>query len=170
MDSSFLGECSLWNSPASPCDAQNWDSDSAKHWTTLSDATLDTYKNDMTRFLVCVLRSVDGHVSGYRIPLTETQSGLVKRFWDLLSKGVDMNDHVHDLFFSLMAPLQNSQDNDQWTCPLTCFLACDSVLLDGRMRTAVQFTGPLAHWKYLIHSTCMYEAKKRQGKYPTLKL
>lgn len=115
----------------------------------------------MTRYVVVALRAMHGHESGYDIPLTGLSRGHGEQLLRDLGDDTVSDDAIHEFFFSLVGPLSHSTMPDQWSCPVTSYIALVSVREDGSLVSAEQSTGRLAQFKYFIRSSVLFEADRK---------
>ncbi|KAH9918818.1 hypothetical protein B0H21DRAFT_682125, partial [Amylocystis lapponica] len=139
--------------------------------------TLTAYAGVVTCFLAAVLRSIRGHVSGFKFPLSEQQQ---KYGHDLYTKlqaqqnnlrrsGQQKDDNLfqplHTFIYSLIGVPAKGSDSDQWCCPLMCWLAVSSVQPEGRFIAVQHYTPVLAKWEYLMRTMHLHEAVLHSNEY-----
>ncbi len=78
----------------------------------------------------------------------------------------NLNDDLHNFLYSLIGELAEDVDQDQWKCPLTCWLAVSSVRLDGKFDEPKDYTPKLAWWTYHLRCLHLFEALRHVNQYP----
>lgn len=115
-----------------------------------------------------MLRSMNGHPSGYPIPLTLDQRRMGTKLLNALNGGGDGLPQLHEFYLSLLAPAVESHEWTQFDCPVHCYLAVTSLREDGAMVEPAHLTQRFAIIKYLARGSCLYEAYARRGEHSSL--
>lgn len=131
----------------------------------------DTHKNytlPLVKFLAAVCRSQNGHASGYRLYLTDTQKQLVAKLCDELYDGSSVSQAtLHACIYGLIGEPNPGIQANQWKCPVTAWLAISSVQEDGTFVHARHYTPILAQWAYIMRCVHLRQALLRQHEYDT---
>jgi hypothetical protein len=118
-------------------------------------------------FLRVVVKSSQGHSSGFKIPLSPLQEHLVTRLLEsLLGSRESVSAHLHELWWELIRTQDADLESTIHNCPFLAWWAVHALKKDGTFISADPFAQLLAKVKYLIKSVSMVEASKRQSSHP----
>lgn len=130
------------------------------------DGSRGSYLREMSSFLACIFRTLL-HQSQYQFPLSDKQKADAATLWESLkTPNLDVSlPLLHRWLYSLIAEPTPGMENNQWLCPLTCWLALSSIRSDGKFREPNNYTGPLAIWTYHLRHIHLQEAYLHIDKY-----
>jgi hypothetical protein len=84
----------------------------------------------------------------------------------LLSSQESVSDELHELLWELVHAKDGDQQSSIYTAPILSWFAIHALRADGTFMSAESFAQLLAKVKYLIKSTGMIEAHRRQSNHP----
>jgi hypothetical protein len=130
---------------------------SGKAFTVLED---DHVLQDYCRQLIGLLTYLDHskkNPSHPPLPLTDEQKCMVNQFFQCLEKNTKDMDLLHQLFYTLSAPPDESQPIDKWNDVLLCYLAISHACVDGTVKPVSLGIKDFSMWEYLTQSGELYE-------------
>ena len=110
--------------------------------------------------MVATLRTMDGHASEYRIPLTDEQQVGAKQLQNSLRRNKDIKATLHYFLYIMTASSSVKSFHDMWDCPWACYMAAWAAKPDGNFVAAEEYTRILAKWKYIIRNCAMIESSR----------
>jgi hypothetical protein len=118
-------------------------------------------------FLRVLLRSSQGHDSGYLIPLTPDQQRMsVHLFEELLGNTSTVGDALHELLWDIIQVRKSGSESTIYTCPVQAWLALHALKPDGTFISSDSLAQLLAKMKYFVKNISMIEVNRRQLDHP----
>ena len=148
-----------------PTDRKHRD-DSYWNWVETDEAE-DAYTRTLTSFIAACTRSQNRGDDRCRLPLNVHQLGLIATLSDTLqSCQYPLKDHEleslvtqqQELFFSLVTNTNSTAADNQFACPVQCFIAAGSYNGDDTFKAPHSMTSILAQWQFLLRATGLYGA------------
>jgi hypothetical protein len=126
-----------------------------------------TYAAAIEKFFLVTLRCLNGHESGYKIPLTTMQKEAASLlFQSLLSPENDALNCLHRFSWTLLGPQPDTAEVTNWSCPLLCYFSAFALQKDGNFMSPDEYSGLGAKFKYFCHNTAIVEADLRSLSHP----
>jgi hypothetical protein len=131
----------------------------------MTKSSFSRSKNKLVQFLAMVLRDMDGHASGYHLPLTELVKTSCQRLITSLHQGDEEEciEQLHEVYFGLCGTVTDDLHQRRWADPLNCFIAVDSLRQDGLFIKASDLTPMLAVWKYNLRAMVLHQIIKTRS-------
>jgi hypothetical protein len=123
----------------------------------------------LTRFIAGCIRSCSRADDSCKFPLTPEQTELATQLLSYLQnvhaplRPADVPDDLvqglQSLLFACVTRRRITAGDEQFHCPVQCFIASYSYNDDDTFKRPHSMTTLLANWQFLLRATALYEAK-----------
>lgn len=132
----------------------------------MDDTRLRTYCCPLQSFAQAVLKTIDGHDSGYQFPLSPEQIDAGNNLLKCLHTNSQENILVfHKFAYPLLAANAVQDTSNKWNSPMECFLAIYNLKEDGNFQEASNVTQLFAKLEYHCRGATLFESHQKKSKF-----
>jgi Orsellinic acid/F9775 biosynthesis cluster protein D len=140
-----------------------------RYWKVLGDNnTLSRYSQQLHALTRSILLTVDGHISGYSFPLTDSMITNAHALLDGLEEEPDLTSllpKLHTLIYPCFCPQQRVNIYSKWNDVLECFMAIHALKEDGNFENGANLTQFFAILKYLCRCTMLFQSVQERDNF-----